>query len=203
MIIQIRGTSGSGKTTIMKQAMECLSIEWDQPWEAVFQTGRKQPLYYFLGKMVVLGHYNSACGGCDTIGSAAAVYALTQGLVEAGPGRIILQEGLLLSEDTKWSSQLDDLRVLYLMTPVEKCLEQIRGRRAEAGNDKPLNEANTRNRVAVIERSRIKLIEAGKTCRRASTTQATGIILDWIRLHANQESENGSGTKLDQRQDGW
>jgi hypothetical protein len=75
---------------------------------------------------------------------------------------------------------MKDLRVVYLTTPLETCLSQITSRRLAAGNTKELNPANTTNRVRVIERSRLKLVEAGVVCRRANTKQAIALILDWI-----------------------
>lgn len=170
MIIQIRGTSGSGKSTVMRCILESLE------WKSVYKKGRKQPLYYTSGSIAVLGHYESPCGGCDTIGSAKAVFDLVQELDYP----IVLCEGLLLSEDVKWSIQLEDLRVVYLTTPLEQCIRQIEGRRREAGNQKPLNTENTSRRVAVIERSRIKLLERGVKCLRLSANQAPRVILKWL-----------------------
>ena len=174
MIIQIRGTSGSGKSTVMRKVMEHFTLE------PVYREKRKQPLYYKDDgyHLTVLGHYESPCGGCDTIGSAHAVFELVQQLVLF---KHTVCEGLLLSEDVKWSSQMRDLRVVYLTTPVEQCLANIRKRRAEAGNTKELNEHNTRNRVGVIERSRVKLSEAGILCRRMSSDQAVSSIVKWIK----------------------
>lgn len=175
MIIQIRGTSGSGKTTVMRKVMAQIG-----PWEPEYQTkGRKKPLLYTNRQGVrVLGHYESACGGCDTIGSAGKVYDLIQTLKYRGFPTLC--EGLLLSEDTKWTLQLDDVRALFLTTSLETCLAQIKSRRAEAGNEKELNVKNTSNRVAVIERARVKLNAAGIITRRASSDQAVGIILNWL-----------------------
>lgn len=172
MIIQIRGTSGSGKTWVMKEFMK------DYSWIPQYEKGRKQPLLYktYLNKtsyLTVLGHYESPCGGCDTIGSARQVFELIDTLPT---GDVIVCEGLLLSEDVKWVSQVDNVKILYLNTEVEKCISQIRDRRKAAGNDKPLKEHNTRNRVGVIERSRVRLIDLGVSCRRCSVQQAPKLI---------------------------
>lgn len=179
MIIQVRGTSGSGKSTVMREVIAGLGGKV----KPVMREGRKNPLYYMIDDIAILGHYESPCGGCDTVGSARQVFDLLQE-VEA---RIVLSEGLLLSEDTKWSKQLKDLWVVFLTTPVETCLERIRERRKKAGNNKPLSETNTRNRVAVIERARLKLVAESVICRRCSSNQAADVILNWIRLHADQE----------------
>lgn len=186
MIIQIRGTSGSGKSTVMRSVMDALG-----PWLPHRVNGRRQPLYYSLvgGSVRVLGHYESPCGGCDTIGSARTVFDLCNTFSQRSYDAL-LAEGLLLSEDVKWTKALslsDDVRVLFLTTPVDRCIFQIKGRRAQVGKDKPLSEFKTRNRVATIERARLRLLDAGVSCRRCSSEQAPGIILKWLRLHAQLE----------------
>ncbi len=191
-VIQIRGTSGSGKSTVMKNVMNA------GEWNAVYTPGRKRPLYYKSvaadwPSTVVLGHYDTPCGGCDTIGSARAVYDLIQKIEGAA---VILCEGLLLSEDVKWSSQLPDLKVIYLLTPLEQCLRQIEGRRKAAGNDKPLNPHNTSNRIGVIERSRLKLLEKGIECRRFRANQATEVILRWVGSYRSSSSESSSSKPM-------
>ena len=173
MIIQIRGTSGSGKTTVMRQVMK------EFQWTPHYQEGRKKPLWYKSNHGVyLLGHYESACGGCDTIGSARQVYNLIQEQIPRGV--TIICEGLLLSEDTKWSRQLPDLRVVFLTTSLGGCLERIMMRRKKAGNDKPLNPTNTTNRVKVIERARLKLESEGVLCCQALSVKAPQLILKWL-----------------------
>lgn len=176
MIIQIRGTSGSGKTTVMRKVMEHF------PLVPVYRDGRKQPLYYKSDdhNLSVLGHYESPCGGCDTIGSARQIFDWIQTLCLF---KYTLCEGLLLSEDVKWTTQLrhDEVQVIFLTTSLEQCLANIRKRRDAAGNSKELNVKNTTNRVAVIERARIKLLDAGIMCRRASSEQAVKLILNLVK----------------------
>ncbi len=178
MIIQVRGTSGSGKSTVVRRFMETAE------WESVFLKGRKKALYYrslnIPCGVVVLGHYESPCGGGDTIGSARAIAELIETVRKDDSNRVIVVEGLLLSEDVKWTSQMPDVRCLFLTTDVEECLIRVRGRRAEVGNEKPLNESNTRGRVAVIERARLKLLDLGVECRRCSSDVAPGMILNWV-----------------------
>lgn len=201
MIVQIRGTSGSGKTWVMQDLLD------GGPWVPEFidywgEKKRKKPLYYFGMDwepeidVAICGHYESACGGCDNIGSAAAVYELYQKLDKFD---VILSEGLLLSEDVKWTSQLNDVKIIFLNTGVERCIEQIKSRRKAAGNDKPLNENNTRNRVAVIERAYAKLRDVeGITCRRASARQAPNIIRGWIDAERTR-LDRTSGRRRKQR----
>lgn len=185
MVIQIRGTSGSGKSWVMRQVMERTKY-----WVPEYVEGRKQPLLYKWAirkdprNMCILGHYETACGGCDTIGSARKVYQLIKEL--GGTYNTILCEGLLLSEDVKWSSQLSDLYVIYLVTPLEDCLSNVESRRRAVRNDKPLNPRNTSNRVLVIERSRVKLKEAGVTCIRLSANQAVNAVIRMLKCKTNK-----------------
>lgn len=185
MIIQIRGTSGSGKTTVMRQVM----ASFPDGWTGIGLVGRKKPLYYILNNrasnelpgVYVLGHYEATCGGCDNIGSAGKVFDLVKMIEDTyGGDNIILCEGLLLSEDTKWTTQMSDVKVLFLNTTEEECLRRVRSRRLAAGNEKELNPSNTVNRLAVIERARLKLMGSGIYCQRASSRQAPRIVRSWI-----------------------
>lgn len=151
-----------------------------RPLEARVE-GRRNPLWYAYGKVAVIGSYESTCGGCDTIHG----YDLLLGTVNARlkDGYHVLMEGLLLSEDVKNTLTLPRsmLRVIFLTTPLPTCLDRIRGRRAARGNDKPLNTANTSNRVSVIERARVRLEDAGVACFSMTGDQAPGRILRWLK----------------------
>lgn len=179
MIIQVRGTSGSGKSTAVRRFMETAE------WTSEFRDGRKNPYLYWTrdippGKVVVLGHYNSPCGGGDTIGSAAAIYDAIKEVIEGNGPIPIVVEGLLLSEDSKWAKVLkeegNEVVCLFLTTPLDQCLSQIEGRRKAVGNEKPVNPKNTANRVGTIERARAKLTTAGVRCIRCSANQAPALI---------------------------
>lgn len=151
-------------------------------WEPRYVPGRRKPLYYYQldGPMAILGHYETPCGGCDTIGSAAEVFRLLEKVRRDFPK--VLCEGLLLSEDVKWSARIPQLRVLFLTTAVETCLQRIQGRRASVGNDKPLNPHNTVHRVQTIYKARLRLLEKGVPCYRKSVEQAVPTILAWLTL---------------------
>jgi hypothetical protein len=189
MIIQVRGTSGSGKSTVMRRVMERLGN-----WKPHYTEWRKKPLWYNLveeggPKVVVLGHYETLCGGCDTIGSARQVYEVIQLLPQE---TVVLCEGLLLSEDVKWSSQLKGLRIVYLTTPLEDCLKNIEKRRKLVGNHKPVNPANTTNRVRIIDKSRFRLREMGISCVQVTVEQAVSLLVQWVQEPSLSTSLAGS-----------
>lgn len=181
MIIQIRGTSGSGKSTVMRKVMAEIVKDSAQPWDPETIETRKMPLYYNRNGVIVLGHYEIACGGCDTIGSVPQIFAVIKTLPEFD---YLLCEGLLLSEDVKWTLTVPDTRVIFLTTDPEECLTRVKQRQQEKGRE-PTDPARVRRklltRVATIERARLRLVSAGVYCRRASADQAPGILLNWIR----------------------
>lgn len=178
MIIQLRGTSGSGKTTAMRAIMAGLGVP--RPL-AVRVAGRRNPLWYQYGNVAVIGSYESTCGGCDTIhGYPLLIQTVRERLAERYH---VLMEGLLLSEDVKQTLSLPHplLQIIFLATPLDTCLERVKARRAARGNDKPLNPHNTSNRVDTINRARAKLEDAGVYCRLASGDQAARMVLAWLR----------------------
>lgn len=173
----------------MRRVMETL-----EDCTPIFIGGRKRPYYYEAKagslRVLVVGHYDSQCGGGDTIGSARAIFDMIKELQSKpeNAGATILCEGLLLSEDTKWTSQMKNPKVYFLTTPLETCLKQIKSRRLEVGNDKPLNPANTENRVGVIERARGKLESLGVWCRRCPPNQCVKLIIDRLRRSGKENT---------------
>lgn len=173
MIINVRGTSGSGKSTIVRNAMDLFS--WRGP---VHVKGRKQPLGYWLGPnqeewaLGVPGHYETACGGCDTLKGYDQAFELVEHA--ALSARHVLFEGVLISEEYRRTVDLaerfslnvpivQEVLVIQLTTPIDTCLGSIRSRREARGDVRELNPANTTNRVGTIERTCERLRRAGVT----------------------------------------
>jgi hypothetical protein len=182
VIIEIRGTSGSGKTTALREVMKHYT-----KWQPFFVPDRKRPLYYTKQpNLVVLGHYEIACGGCDTIGSVPQVFDVITQVRKREPKSHILGEGLLLSEDVKWvlSKPEEDWKILFLTTDPEECLKRVCQRQEEKGRP-PADPERVRRklmtRVGTIERARLRLVAAGIECRRCSSSQAPEIVLKWLK----------------------
>jgi hypothetical protein len=125
-----------------------------------------------------VGHYEIDCGGCDTISGNEAVYNLQSSLALDS---IVIAEGIMLSEDVKWSTRLEGLRVLFLTTSLDVCLERVRSRRMQSGNKKVFDPARTIRRYNDFLRIRQRLVDAGVDCRRCLADQAPGMILKWLR----------------------
>lgn len=157
MVLQIRGANGSGKSTIVRNFMRQVGDDW----KAHIVEGRKRPLYYRheRKKIVVLGHYEIDCGGCDTLSGNEATFKLQQ---ELSKSYRVLAEGIMLSEDVKWSSQLENLKILFLDTPLETCLERVKNRREESGREhkEPFDPTRTIRRFKDFIRIRQRLKKA-------------------------------------------
>lgn len=171
MIVQIRGNSGSGKSHLVREYMSRHGTFVPQ-----HVVGRKRPLWYHNGMVAVVGSYENACGGCDTISGYDTTYGLISMLAEEGFD--VLYEGLLLSEETKRAIALHAVdpatfRVLYLDLPLSACLAGIAARRAARDpNLPPVNPANTTRRHNTIMRATAKLRAAGVHVESLSRAEA-------------------------------
>jgi predicted kinase len=133
VIITLRGTSGTGKTTLVRKIKEQYHRK-----EAHYVDGRKQPIRYTLRhengrSLSVLGSYETTCGGCDTIKTLDQMFELAR--ESHYLGHDVLMEGLLLSPE-KWRTvalHTNGLPVLALALdiPLEVCLDRVNARRKE------------------------------------------------------------------------
>jgi ABC-type dipeptide/oligopeptide/nickel transport system ATPase component len=137
MIISIRGTSGSGKSHLARRIMAMYPGQQD-----VMAPKRKKPIMSVFTRdpptgaiLVVLGHYQIANGGIDTIGDLNDVYntirtvastSITTGAMD------VLYEGMNMGDGTTNFMQLvregHDARIVHLTTPLEQCVEGVRAR---------------------------------------------------------------------------
>ena len=135
-LINIRGTSGAGKTTLARAIMDAYGARTSYRIE-----GRKQPIGYLFkhpngGRdLAVIGHYESDCGGCDTISLGfETIFGLVRQNYEAGHD--VLFEGLLISGDVRHYKALfedvgEDLNTVYLHVDYDTCVASINKRRQD------------------------------------------------------------------------
>ena len=188
MIIQIRGTSGSGKSWVVHNLIKTLEKTL-QPWGYFEETAsgreRKIPSWYTYGdKIKILGPYQEACGGVDNIGaSAPRVFPYMEQF--DNKGNLVFAEGLLLSEDVIWSERLKDrILVLHLDTPVDKCFQQVMSRKAKTGRgSKDLDRVKMKlaKRVQTISRA-VKRMETLDNCQvvTCNSKRALRICKRWV-----------------------
>lgn len=194
MIVNIRGTSGSGKSTVIRELFKLARDRsvWDPLWSEIPQDllprnekgepkKRKQPWGYvlempgnFRRNVVVIGHYETACGGCDTIPSFDLGFALIRAAHKCNYD--VVYEGLLYSADAERTLALHrdglDLHVIALDTPLDVCIASVNERRqgskraqqrAEKGEEKlpDVNPKNTESKFKGTQSTMKKLQAAG------------------------------------------
>ena len=140
MIISVRGTHGSGKSTIVHSFKASPG-----GLRTINRTGRKRPIGYILHpipeppskrSVFIPGHYETPCGGCVTIAKVYEAYDL---IVDyAVNGYDVVYEGILVQHSNGRAIELFesglDLRVLYLDIDENLCAEAVEKRREDRGN---------------------------------------------------------------------
>lgn len=179
MIVNIRGTSGSGKSTLVRQIMDLY-----EPRQPQFIEGRKRPTHYVLGRkdggrdggrdLAVLGHYETTCGGCDTIPEMEQIFQLARFCHRAGYD--VIFEGLLISADFNRTFALHQdgfpLLVAHLDLDLQLCLDSVNARRRAKDPTKPnVKVKNTHSKHVGSRRSVDRLRIAGVDARYCATRE--------------------------------
>lgn len=163
MILSVRGTSGSGKTTLAKMLLN-ESVIYDSP-KPVHIPKRKQPFYYKKERrgggrgIVLLGHYESSTGGCDTISGNDIPFDLIRELHDTHD---VFFEGLLMAAEQHRTAKLHhdgyDVRLFYFTLTLQECLAGVNARRAARGVTEPVNPDTTaaRHRTLRLHPPRFK-----------------------------------------------
>jgi phosphoglycolate phosphatase-like HAD superfamily hydrolase len=160
VIINIRGTSGSGKTHLVRQIMAEYPTKLRHKVE-----GRKQPIGYVMAhperrSLAIIGHYETACGGCDTIAKMETIFELVK--ESASRGMDVIFEGLLISADVnrhvdlhQWAQENgQELEVVALTTELQECLDSVNARRKARNPDlPPVKEKNTISKFNGVKKS--------------------------------------------------
>ena len=154
MIINLRGTHGSGKSYVAKQII----TRFDGV--PIGEDKRGNPLGYAMqldnGKaLYVVGRYDIACGGCDAIQPYSLIWPRVVEFAKLGH---VLFEGALVSSSYGNIGRASEVYgeqfvFAFLNTPMSVCLERIRKRREAKGNLKPLNPKNTQYKFDNIQHS--------------------------------------------------
>jgi thymidylate kinase len=176
IIINLRGTSGSGKTTAARFFLNnYTNIEMRRSVTSPKGRTSSKIMGYAIDvptlqqSLYLVGAYGAVCGGLDTMGTQAEHADLILKAYSAGN---VLCEGLLLSSVSSGATVPAAMigaagkeRVIFAFmdTPLDVCLDRVRGRRAARGDDKPFNETNTRKKYEDTQAARQRLIDEG--CR--------------------------------------
>jgi len=180
-IVKLHGCSGAGKTTVARALMQSAS-----EITVVTKDGSKKPEAYvciiagYDAPVIVLGSYESNCGGMDTVSSAAQAIDMVKYYHPSGH---ILHEGLLQSTYYgamgKDSEQYgDDYIYAFLDTPILTCLDRVTRRRDVMKSKNKFDPQLTIDKYNTIERLKAKCVVNG---RRVVTFDHAGDPLGQLR----------------------
>lgn len=191
-IINPRGTSGSGKTELVRRILADYGWRRDHDVatdgiEPIYRPGKAYPfacrLQHPSGRrpLVVLGHYQVTSGGCDTIRTqdGGLLEAVRLAGEFASRGHDVVMEGLRLSSEVALSARLaaaHGLHILHLSTPVERCAWNLVSRRRAGKNRLQAFERNTAEEHRRVE-------EACQALRQHATVESLDFdgALAWAR----------------------
>lgn len=184
MIVNIRGTSGSGKTYSVRAVMalyEAMGMQWAYT-PGTKENGGARSGYHQgalqgrLRPLRILGFYGgAACGGCDGIKTQLAVEMMVRQAVADDVDLIF--EGLLISHlASRWMTLPAALgvpwRFIFLDTSEATCVQRAIDRRMAKGNTKPFNPHNTVQKYKDISRRYDGMKAVGLDCIKVSSDDA-------------------------------
>jgi hypothetical protein len=191
MILHISGTSGTGKSHIARELLRRgAAVPHYGPGATQDLLGQwsGRPLGYYLatprGRAYVMGHYEVPSGGCDRLlgsmgWSRADVFARVRSLDDIGVH--VIFEGLI-STGKQWLLDLHaegrPLRVVHLDVPLAECVAAIQARRDLRGDDRPLSDVHTVNKMKELQRHLRRWREAGIDVWSGSRAEAMERCLD-------------------------
>lgn len=175
MILDIRGTHGSGKSWVVHKLLQ---EELDANGRAGVQYicegepgGRRSVGTYCPGyDLAILGDYDRVCGGCDGIRTAEEVCRRVR--VFASEYKNVLLEGILvahtfrryadLARDLLLSEQKYKYAFCFMNTPYDECVRRVQERRVARGQPAEFDLFHITNDYRRChERLPIKFREAG------------------------------------------
>lgn len=167
-LVGIKGTSGSGKTTIVFKLLSQYKYKTNY-----FVNGRRQPIAHVFeneGKrpLAVIGHYeagSAGCGGLDSISHYSCMLELVDHFWRKGYH--VMMEGLLYTGDAIQTIKTNELtngqlRVLALTTSMDDCIAAVNARRRDKDpNAADVNPDNLLSKANSVPGVMKKLEEAG------------------------------------------
>jgi thymidylate kinase len=165
VLISLRGTNGSGKSTVIKALFEAcppkrkingvLGIRLPEAYELSVPKCKK-PVF-------VLGPYVTACGGCDRL----IPFDIIPPLIEkyAKRGHVIFEGVIVASIYGQVGALMEKYKkqsvMLFLDTTLEECIERVQSRRDKRDDDREFNPDNLKQKFKATQRVKEKVTTDG------------------------------------------
>lgn len=188
MIINVAGTSGAGKSHLMRNILAALGGSMHGP---VLLEERDRIIGYLFHAtkpqqrdVFVIGAYNAPTGGCDTIKEISKVFDLI--LQHHNSGHHVLYEGLFVMNMTRGPQLAQevgkDLCILKLTTPLSACIASINKRRAERGEGPLEDRTNTKGNYRRAENYCAKMRDAGARVFKVTRVEAPAQLMKLLGM---------------------
>jgi hypothetical protein len=164
IVLNIRGTNGSGKTHLVRSLMKQVGSEPHPRRRNLFGgDALSGPVeYYVLGDGgIVLGNYETNCGGCDTMGSFERIKGAIRARLYEHPPYLIFEGVVVSTVFNSWlefSRSIGGMTWVFLSTPLDVCFERVYGRNRGAR----IGEDLVSEKYRAIDNVRLKAIEVGE-----------------------------------------
>lgn len=186
MIINLAGTNGSGKSTIVRGLIKGCVLKPE------YADHRKTPTGYkttFAGNpLYLIGAYEVGTGGADTIKRFGVEPIFEMIERKAREGFNVIYEGAFVMNHTRGPELLArakkfgcEFHILLLTTPLEVCIQSIQARRAETSFNSPA--AQRKNIEGSHQRAlnyATKMRRAGARVHRVSRADGLEILEDLL-----------------------
>jgi hypothetical protein len=188
MILNIVGTSGAGKSYLVRELLSWLETA-SPPVRLVpaYFAGRKAPVGYDFRlsgrKWHIVGSYEDAdTAGCDSIRAVSSVFDFVRDRRRTAN---VLYEGLFVMNHTRGVQLVeefgDDVCLLQLLVPLSMCISSIDARRAARGEGKLLNKSNTVGNFRRAENYCAKMRAAGARVVSVRRGEAFDVLLGLLK----------------------
>lgn len=164
-IVQVRGTTGAGKTTSMRKAIELAGGGITRPMAG---NGTRQHVTV-TPKFTVMGDYNnsSACTGCDSFNNRTDLLQVLHNTIGSGAERIAF-EGMIYSHTYKLAADLNriarqagyEFSCVFLNVDFDTALTRI----FERNGGKPIDYDKLAAKCMQFSVAREKIRAAGIRC---------------------------------------
>lgn len=150
-VVKLGGVNGSGKTSVARGILRLMDDRETQPVELL--SGKKSVVHYgtYNGvDLCVLGKYEAACGGMDTISDKYDRFNLVA--ESATKGLIVFFEGLITGKtygalgglsEQHLNAKVGKWLYAFMDTPFDVAAERVMQRRLAAGNTAPFDPERT------------------------------------------------------------
>lgn len=191
MIIDIRGTNGSGKSYPIAQLLNN-HYHRVELWDTAHEKSCDVTVVPEL-ELAVLGTYRTACGGADGITKQDAICDLIRSLYPMYK-TVIVEGSIVASVFKRWHDLAvefnDDYQFWFLSTPVDECIKGVLDRRQKAGNTKPFDPHKTLiPRHEAILKVKDRLVEAKRVVVNIDRDCIVSALLRRVQLNCGAITE--------------